>query len=1363
MIRSPFLRDTAKRLALAILLLLPAYFANAQAIGHVEVLSVSPRDVEASPSDVFDEVASGLNVVGIEEKVYLEAVPAHGATLGGATWALTGKPSGSGAVLSDTSGTLITLVPDVPGTYIVQLTPLNNLQQPTQAVEQLIYAGQWVGAGVFNSNGTPDSTIPHCGNSCCHSESEQPRLNIVDQWIGTNHANKLQLHLGGQRGANYEVSCLPCHTVGFKDSAMNGGFDDIAAAINYDLNQIPALVAQAANQQVDNWPQLPAALQSHASIQCESCHGPGSNHLGNILETGHGIGGVDLSPKQCAQCHDSSRPEGQGFYQWSSSSHPVTAELSEGHVAESDTCRLCHTGEGFVYGRVEGLPIPQLPTEEYHGTTCSTCHDPHGSPNEHQLRVVSNFTIPSGVTVQNPENSGACVRCHNSRIANGETTSQTSTRGAHYGTQTDIYVGSTAADFGLPFIGNSAHTTIVDGMCVTCHMAETPEGEPGVGGHSYAIRDTRGTATQDDDFVNAHNACGACHAELSTSVDRTARGDYDGDGAVEGIQSEVKGLLTVLRTRILATMAGTSVNASTGKIDITTPGFNALSPDQKRALYNYNLIWLDGSYGVHNTSYSVQVLQRSYFGAFGHTITDDYPNIDLRGPVQASTVPTPTPSPTPVPTSTPVPTPVPEYLAEVEIRGVSPREVAEDQSGILDESASGLRTVGVGEKVYLDAVKKDATVISYSWSIFSKPAGSTATLSSDTGPMVTFRPDVKGTYIIRLTPQVSTKAIIDVYDLRLYAAEWAGVGTLSTQGTPHPVAPQCGTSFCHGGNNANADLNILSDWLKSNHATKLQSHMNGQRGPDYEISCLPCHTVGFNDHMQAVNKGFDDIAASLPYDLNQIPALVADAANNSHTNFPLLPGELQNHSSIQCESCHGAGSLHPANLTSIDKGMDGKNLDTKQCARCHDSTRPEGAGFYQWSNSTHPVTAELSEGHVAESDTCRLCHTGEGFIAGRVDNKPIPQLPTEEYHGITCSVCHDPHYSNKPHQLRVSGDFTIPSGARPYGAGTGGTCFRCHNSRVANAETTALTSFRGAHYGPQSDMLLGSSGAAFSLAFNPSSPHGVVVENSCTHCHMAESPAGEPGATSPLQVGGHSYSMRDDNETPDTSDDITNVANACQQCHLTLNTYDYASQGDYDGDGAVEGTQTEVSGLFDLLRPGILAWTGTSVNAIGAIDITSGGFSALTPDQKRALYNYNFVWKDGSRGVHNTSYAVQLLQRSYFGVYGKPITDDFPNIFLRGPVQSGGPTPTPTPTPSPSPTATASPTTSPTVSATASPTPTASISPTTSPSPTSGPSPTASATPSATATPEPSPTDSPTATPVDKTGWILNTAGNSPN
>lgn len=1250
-----FLRFRAFLLALALCTVLTPAAGFAQNIGQIEIKGVSPRDVSADTSGVFDQVSSGLNAVAVGEKVYLEALPVPGGQIGGAVWELTGTPTGSSAELSDSEGTLVTLVPDVAGLYLVTMTPLDGEMEEGAPVVQRIYAGVWVGAGVFNTHESPDSGIPSCANSCCHESSDQPRLNVVPSWLETKHANKLQAHLGGEYGSTYGQECLSCHTLGFREGAENRGFDDIAAALGYDLDELTALVAEAGETGTDNWPLLPAELQRHASVQCESCHGPGSQHLGFILDDDRGIAGVDLGTKQCAQCHDTDVGDyGIRFAQWERSPHTGTHQ-SSGTVAGNNTCRACHTGEGFVHAVAKGEPIPQMANADYHPATCSTCHAPHGSEHPNDLRVSGSTALPSGDVYANAGKGGLCMNCHNSRSSNAEETALGSFRGAHYGPQGEMLLGTGMATFGLPVVGNSAHTTIVKDTCVACHAAES--GSEYVGGHTFAMRYSPNPSDPSQDIINAEAACASCHSTLTDTYDYASRGDYDGDGQRKGVQSEVKGLLALLRPGLLE-LPGTSLG-SDGTISTSAGSFGGYSDDQKRALYNYNLVVKDGSYGVHNTSFAVQALQRSYYGVYGRPITDDYPNIDLRGPVQPTQVVPPTPTPTPIPSPTPAP-PDQEFLAEIALRSVSHRDAALNETGLFAETASGLRAIGVGEIVYMDAVRKDDAVIGYTWSILSRPTGSVAALSDTTGEMVTFRPDVRGTYLIRLTPQTAGKEVIGVHDQRIYAGEWVGAGVF---GDSTPRAPQCGTGFCHGDNTGDPRLNVLADWQKSSHAQKLQSHLNGDQSAFYRTSCLPCHTVGFNERVSADNNGFDDIAAHLGYDLNQIADLVADAANNNRENFDLLPADLRNHASVQCESCHGAGSQHPANLSRSDKGIDGANLGTAQCAQCHDAANGRYQGHYQWNNSAHALTNQTT-GSVAGNNTCRACHTGEGFVAVHAKQTDIPQLRNEDYHATTCSTCHDPHYSDHPGQLRVAGDYAIPSGERPFASGSGGLCFRCHNSRVADGETTAISSFRGAHSSTQADMLLGSTGASFGLEFAANSAHAVVVPDSCVHCHMADG-VGESGDLTPPLVGEHTFKMTDHG-----ADGVHNAVNACATCHSGLDTYDLRATGDYDGNGIVEGVQTEVSGLLDILREGILeTMPGTSASAAGSISIGAGDFASLSDDQKRAIYNFNFVSNDGSLGIHNTAYAVQLLQRSYHGVYGRPITEDYPNMALRGPVQ----------------------------------------------------------------------------------------------
>ena len=315
---------------------------------------------------------------------------------------------------------------------------------------------------------------------------------------------------------------------------------------------------------------------------------------------------------------------------------------------------------------------------------------------------------------------------------------------------------------------------------------------------------------------------------------------------------------------------------------------------------------------------------------------------------------------------------------------------------------------------------------------------------------------------------------------------------------------------------ANDRLNKLGEWVTSGHAGKLQSHMNGEHGSHYATSCLDCHTVGFDESPFAVNNGFDDIANDLSYPLSNIPDLVAEAANTGIGQFDQLPAELQDHASIQCESCHGPGSNHLGNLRNESHGVAGVNFDVGQCARCHDSPTGFQQIVYQWESSAHST----AEGRGSSS--CNKCHTSEGFVDVQVDGLTPVAIPNPE-HVMTCSGCHDPHNSDNEHQLRLVGEFNLPSGDLFEDAGPGGLCARCHNSRVVDVDATALGSYRGAHHGPQADMWIGKNAAGFGLAFIGNSAHTTIVEEACVECHMAEGVGGGPGQATPPLVGNHGH------------------------------------------------------------------------------------------------------------------------------------------------------------------------------------------------------------------------------------------------
>jgi hypothetical protein len=254
-----------------------------------------------------------------------------------------------------------------------------------------------------------------------------------------------------------------------------------------------------------------------------------------------------------------------------------------------------------------------------------------------------------------------------------------------------------------------------------------------------------------------------------------------------------------------------------------------------------------------------------------------------------------------------------------------------------------------------------------------------------------------------------------------------------------------------------------------------------------------------------------------------------------------------------------------------------------------------------------------------------------------VDGIPENQRRTA-YEAITCAACHDPHGdANNPHLLRKMNAVTLMDNITTVtNGGLGQLCMNCHMGRqdaTNYVETTTGSGYFGPHYGPQSDMLMGANAITYGKEI-PSSAHSSAVADTCVACHLQTVSATAPEFG---VVGGHTFRNHHDDGTNNFY-----LVSLCSSCHGNITTFDF-KRADYDGDGTVEGVQTEVKGLLDEL--------GRLLPPLGSPTVTIS--SSYTKQQLRAAFNYKFVLEDGSYGVHNLSYAVGLLKASI-----ADITDD---------------------------------------------------------------------------------------------------------
>jgi hypothetical protein len=356
------------------------------------------------------------------------------------------------------------------------------------------------------------------------------------------------------------------------------------------------------------------------------------------------------------------------------------------------------------------------------------------------------------------------------------------------------------------------------------------------------------------------------------------------------------------------------------------------------------------------------------------------------------------------------------------------------------------------------------------------------------------------------------------------------------------------------------------------------------------------------------------------------------------------------------------------------------------CMSCHNSTDPAypvlGAKL-GYEGSGH---ATLGDSRYANGGGCQRCHTNEGYVqyatkfnfdTAKFDAFATPPAPAAQpfidYPSQPgCFSCHDPHRTGD-FSLRTQ---TVTPGSKAvvnqkitlynkvvFDGGSGNLCASCHQERgdmkaaVTNAK--GLISARGnSHHGPEADMVAGTNGWEFVGKKYSSSPHYMAIDNTCVTCHM-EQPDGRYGF-SPA-IGGHAFTVVGEVHEAE----LGNTSN-CLDCHKGLTAvagkkiyladsgnarldykattiFNLQAKKDYDGDGKLEPVQQEVIGLIERLQVAFQKMKDPILKADGTF---SGTKTVYSNDVVGAWQNYLYVIEDKSVGVHNTTYAVELLMDS---------------------------------------------------------------------------------------------------------------------
>jgi decaheme cytochrome c component MtrC/MtrF-like protein/doubled CXXCH motif protein len=452
--------------------------------------------------------------------------------------------------------------------------------------------------------------------------------------------------------------------------------------------------------------------------------------------------------------------------------------------------------------------------------------------------------------------------------------------------------------------------------------------------------------------------------------------------------------------------------------------------------------------------------------------------------------------------------------------------------------------------------------------------------------------------------------------------------------------------------------------------------------PDDDSLCLACHhgaterrdfrTVGDDDVRAIASSGIDDaIRAALVRHLANLgmpvsgPAAIDPAGPTrvGHCitcHMPLTASTAETHADA---AGFVEGELHDHSSRPIHPNVSFETGVTNSCSAsgCHPlATVPNDPAWTvidEWGHdgpdddgNFHAATPLASEtGRTGGGRPCAECHTTEGFLRTRVEGGTLDDATAASlvetsigrHQGITCQACHgNAPASTAPAESTRNLRFPVRD-----------VCVQCH---TVSDEFEAFANAGGVVRHPQFQMLSGTGGGEVSGQVYDDSYHTIFTDpfqDQCATCHVAD-------------VDGNHAPFRER-----TDHKFEPKYQTCVPCHsektgtrVDASTgIDPMARADYDGNGKIDSVQSETLGLVDVLRFAVLdhdprleldadfhfAFMGSTA----AVNRTNG-FDDVT---LRAIYDVYFVENDKSKGMHNTAYAVELLQRSYRELTGMDV------------------------------------------------------------------------------------------------------------
>jgi hypothetical protein len=397
---------------------------------------------------------------------------------------------------------------------------------------------------------------------------------------------------------------------------------------------------------------------------------------------------------------------------------------------------------------------------------------------------------------------------------------------------------------------------------------------------------------------------------------------------------------------------------------------------------------------------------------------------------------------------------------------------------------------------------------------------------------------------------------------------------------------------------------VLDTALHTLHFGALTNAEFAAKGGQTNVSCLPCHTVGYG-----LPTGFVSLAKT-----------------------PKLGG-------VQCENCHGPAASHAANPD--DPALVPRiEVAATVCGGCHTSAwHPT---YEEWAASPHhSVISNLNT--PSQIDQCGRCHSGtarSSLLEGQ------PPLLGDANMGIECTICHDPHQTNAfPAQLRYplasTNDYFMPTNgafATSYNPNIN-VCGQCHNDTGASWTNSAAPPHPSAH----NNKLLGTDGVlASGLAPYQPGSHALLLTNQCVACHMQTTPFVSQSVPA---VTGHKFTV--------------DIYTLCLNCHPFPELLVQFTQESISNQ--VQALKLDLDYWATNNAPAALrayganAWEYTTTNefSLGGPGPDAAAQALIPVNIQKARFNIYVILSDKSLGIHNPEYCVTLLQNAEAWIDGE--------------------------------------------------------------------------------------------------------------